>query len=86
MDLRLEWQVIATLPRRHTPFQIRDVLPFNKFKKLVCDNVTAYTVTGANYPETYYSTVWKWKGNTTTAKTFFERAMSALSLYMTVGK
>jgi hypothetical protein len=53
---------------------------------LVCDNVTAYTVTGANYPETYYSTVWKWKGNTTTAKTFFERAMSALSLYMTVGK
>ena len=53
--------------------------------KLVRDNVTVGTASGANYPVTYNGTGFKWTVNTTVAETFLENLYSSLSLDMTVG-
>ena len=53
--------------------------------KLIRDNVTVGTASGANYPVTYNSTGFKWTVNTTAAKTFLENLYSSISLDMTVG-
>ena len=53
--------------------------------KLIRDNVTVGTASGANYPVTYNGTGFKWTVNTTTAETFLENLYSSISLDMTVG-
>ena len=53
--------------------------------KLIRDNVTVGTASGANYPVTYNDTGFKWTVNTTTAETFLENRYSSISLDMTVG-
>ena len=53
--------------------------------KLIRDNVTVGTASGANYPVTYNGTGFKWTVNTTTAETFLENRYSSISLDMTVG-
>jgi len=53
--------------------------------KLVRDNVTVGTASGANYPVTYNATGFKWTVNTTTAETFLENLYSSINLDMTVG-
>ena len=53
--------------------------------KLIRDNVTVGTASGANYPVTYNDTGFKWTVNTTTAESFLENLYSSLSLDMTVG-
>ncbi|SVE09845.1 uncharacterized protein METZ01_LOCUS462699, partial [marine metagenome] len=53
--------------------------------KLVRDNVTVGTASGANYPLTYNATGFKWTVNTTTAETFLENLYSSINLDMTVG-
>ena len=53
--------------------------------KLIRDNVTVGTASGANYPVTYNGTGFKWTVNTTVAKTFLENLYSSISLDMTVG-
>ena len=54
-------------------------------QKLVRDNVTVGTASGANYPLTYNATGFKWTVNTTTADTFLENLYSSINLDMTVG-
>jgi len=54
-------------------------------QKLVRDNVTLGTASGANYPVTYNATGFKWTVNTTTAETFLENLYSSINLDMTVG-
>jgi hypothetical protein len=53
--------------------------------KLIRDNVTVGTASGANYPVTYNDTGFKWTVNTTTAESFLENLYSSISLDMTVG-
>ena len=53
--------------------------------KLIRDNVTVGTASGANYPVTYNDTGFKWTVNTTTAESFLENRYSSISLDMTVG-
>ena len=53
--------------------------------KLIRDNVTVGTASGANYPVTYNDTGFKWTVNTTTAESFLENLYSGISLDMTVG-
>ncbi len=53
--------------------------------KLVRDNVTVGTASGANYPLTYNATGFKWTVNTTTAETFLENLYSSINLDLTVG-
>ena len=53
--------------------------------KLIRDNVTVGTASGANYPVTYNGTGFKWTVNTTTAEAFLENLYSSISLDMTVG-
>jgi hypothetical protein len=53
--------------------------------KLIRDNVTVGTASGANYPVTYNGTGFKWTVNTTVAKAFLENLYSSISLDMTVG-
>jgi len=53
--------------------------------KLVRDNVTVGTASGANYPVTYNNGGLRWTVNTTTAETFLENLYSSLNLDMTVG-
>ena len=53
--------------------------------KLIRDNVTVGTASGANYPVTYNKTGFKWTVNTTVAETFLENLYTSLSLDMTVG-
>ena len=53
--------------------------------KLIRDNVTVGTASGANYPVTYNGTGFKWTVNTTTAESFLENLYSSISLDMTVG-
>ena len=53
--------------------------------KLVRDNVTVGTASGANYPVTYNATGFKWTVNTTTAETFLETLYSSINLDLTVG-
>ena len=53
--------------------------------KLIRDNVTVGTASGANYPVTYNDTGFKWTVNTTTAESFLENLYSIISLDMTVG-
>ena len=53
--------------------------------KLLRDNVTVGTASGANYPVTYNDTGFKWTVNTTTAESFLENLYSSISLDMTVG-
>jgi len=53
--------------------------------KLIRDNVTVGTASGANYPVTYNKTGFKWTVNTTVAEAFLENLYTSLSLDMTVG-
>jgi len=53
--------------------------------KLVRDNVTVGTASGANYPVTYNNGGFRWTVNTTTAETFLENLYSSISLSVTVG-
>ena len=53
--------------------------------KLIRDNVTVGTASGANYPVTYNDTGFKWTVNTTVAEAFLENLYSSISLDMTVG-
>ena len=53
--------------------------------KLIRDNVTVGTASGANYPVTYNGTGFKWTVNTTVAEAFLENLYSSISLDMTVG-
>ena len=53
--------------------------------KLVRDNVTVGTASGANYPVTYNKGGFRWTVNTTTAETYLENLYSSISLDMTVG-
>ena len=53
--------------------------------KLIRDNVTVGTASGANYPVTYNDTGFKWTVNTTTAESFLENLYSSINLDMTVG-
>ena len=53
--------------------------------KLVRDNVTVGTASGANYPVTYNKGGFRWTVNTTTAETFLENLYSSTNLDMTVG-
>ena len=53
--------------------------------KLVRDNVTVGTASGANYPVTYNNGGLRWTVNTTTAETFLENLYSSISLSVTVG-
>jgi len=53
--------------------------------KLVRDNVTVGTASGANYPVTYNKGGFRWTVNTTTAETYLENLYTSISLDMTVG-